>query len=124
MPYALPCSNQTKSSGHRNARDVVRGSEAQDRAGEEHGRQDDPPIDCCVWVGIFLPYFAQGWKQMLYTPPCSNQTKWSRRLIAQDVARRFDALDREREGCGQLDDLPIDCYCVWVGFFHLGLCNQ
>ena len=49
-------------------------------------------------------------------PPCSNQTEWSGRLIAQDAARGFDASDRAREGRGQLDDPPIDCR-VWVGFF-------
>ena len=116
MPCAPPCSNQTKSRGRLIEQDAARGIDASDRVGEGRGQLNDPPIDCRVWVGFFLPYFARGWKQMPCAPPCSNQTEWSGRLIAQDAARGFDASDRAREGRGQLDDPPIDCR-VWVGFF-------
>ena len=46
MLYAPPCSNQTKSSVRRVARDVARGNDATDLAGEGPGRLDDTPIDC------------------------------------------------------------------------------
>lgn len=39
------------------------------------GGQDDPPIDCCVRVGFFLPSFGREWMRMPYAPPCWNQTK-------------------------------------------------
>jgi len=80
------------------------------------GGQDDPPIDCCVRVGFFLPSFGREWMRMPYAPPCWNQTKSSGRLIAKDAARGFDASDRVGEGGGQQYEPPIDC-CVWVGLF-------
>ena len=71
MAYAPPCSNQSKSSGHRVAHNAVRGFEAPGRAGEGHGRQDEPPIDCCVVV-IFRIISRDPLKSILYTLPPLN----------------------------------------------------
>jgi hypothetical protein len=46
----LPLLESTRLSGHRIAQDAVRGFKALDQVGEGHGRQDEPPIDCCVVV--------------------------------------------------------------------------
>jgi hypothetical protein len=109
MLYAPPCLNPTKSSGNCVARDVARGYDATDLAGEGRGRQDDPPIDCCVWGVFFSPYFALGWKRLTHAPPCSNKTKSSGHRVSHDVARSSDATDRAGEGRGRLDGRPIDC---------------
>ena len=68
MAYAPPCSNQSKSSGHRVAHNAMRGFDASDRAGKGHGLQDEPPIDCHVGE-IFCLFLTQGLKNMSHGPP-------------------------------------------------------
>ncbi len=69
MPYAPPCWNHTKWSGRLIAKDAARGFDASDRVGEGGGRQYEPPIDCCVWVGLFPPHFARSMKNYVIRPP-------------------------------------------------------
>ena len=42
-------------------------------------------------------------------PPSVKLTESSVRRVARDVARGLDATDRAGEGCGRLEDPPIDC---------------
>ncbi len=69
MPCAPPCWNQTKWSGHLIAQDAARRIDASNRVGEGVGRQYEPPIDCCVWVGLFPPHFARSMKNYVIRPP-------------------------------------------------------
>ena len=57
-----PCrSNCSNSSRHHDPYNAVDGLETPDRAGEEHGWQDEPQqiVDCCVGVGgLFFALFC------------------------------------------------------------------
>ena len=71
MLYAPPCLNPTKSSGNCVARDVARGYDATDLAGEGRGRQDGVG-------GIFFALFRERVEAAAAQPPLLEQNQIER----------------------------------------------